>query len=735
MRFFRSGIFVWAIVCTLFFWKLTLTNQFVIFDDPDMAHQVIPWWTFEASQVHHSVIPLWDPHHWLGQPLLGQGQPMVALPTNYLFLLGPRKGGQLSETWLKLYFAFLHFLAGLTLYWLARDQKLSKTASIGGALVFATAGIFGQLSWPMMLNGAIVGPLVLLFALRVLRGERQIWHAACAGAALGYGWLSGHHQIPIFLTLMLAGLLIYAWTQKKDWRFIWVLAAAFGIMFLIGAAQTLPALEYGKEAERWVGAKQTATWETEVPYSVHQRGGFAIPAVNILNIVLTKFIDAPSIWVGITALLLAIFGAANRWKQSLSVAPTVCIALGALVYTLAGSFAFQGPIYALIPMVDKARTPAMASAVFTMSIALLAAFGLDAIRRHRSDSAGDFQSSASLPKWLTVLGLLCIAPFVGMILERKDVSPQEWTFIGFFILIGGGILFAMQKQAIKGSTAAVALVILLYADLSSGLNYSWSHREEQQHGFLDKIASQRDLVTFLRGKQNAGETFRVDIDETLVSYNFGDLYGFDQVRGYLASLTLNLRLVPLRNLRGLRYVNTRYWIGKERRGNFVNDVFTSSSGLKIFEDPGAMPRAFAVQRLHWKGNVNEMPWFMEQSPEDLRVTAASTAKIEGLPDCPGNPEGKFHRPHANKVTVDITLPCKKLVVVSELYDANWTATIDGNPTPIYPVNGAFRGVVVDAGQHRIEMRYRPKMAYLGLALTLSGVILMFTLRRHRWTQK
>ena len=61
----------------------------------------------------------------------------------------------------------------------------------------------------MMINGAVWAPLVLLFFLRAMRGERPVSSIAWSGAFLGVSFLSGHHQIPIFIGLTMAGVWIY----------------------------------------------------------------------------------------------------------------------------------------------------------------------------------------------------------------------------------------------------------------------------------------------------------------------------------------------------------------------------------------------------------------------------------------------------------------------------------------------------------------------------------------------
>jgi uncharacterized membrane protein YfhO len=64
-----------------------------------------------------------------------------------------------------------------------------------------------------------------------------------------------------------------------------------------------------------------------------------------------------------------------------------------------------------------------------------------------------------------------------------------------------------------------------------------------------------------------------------------------------------------------------------------------------------------------------------------------------------------------------------MVILTDSWFPGWRATVDGHPTPILKAYGAFRGVVVDAGDHTIEMRYRPWSVFIGAALTAAAAMI------------
>lgn len=61
-----------------------------------------------------------------------------------------------------------------------------------------------------------------------------------------------------------------------------------------------------------------------------------------------------------------------------------------------------------------------------------------------------------------------------------------------------------------------------------------------------------------------------------------------------------------------------------------------------------------------------------------------------------------------------------VLVVADSFDPGWLATVDGNAVPILPAWGVVRCVVVPAGAHVVEMRYRPRSFRIGVGLSLAG---------------
>ncbi len=90
---------------------------------------------------------------------------------------------------------------------------------------------------------------------------------------------------------------------------------------------------------------------------------------------------------------------------------------------------------------------------------------------------------------------------------------------------------------------------------------------------------------------------------------------------------------------------------------------------------------------------------------------------------PGDEIGQVEILHRtpSSLSMKITTPSDGLLVLSEVYYPGWQATLDGQTASILRVDYALRGVPVPAGEHDVEVFYRPVTFIRGAAI--SGITL------------
>lgn len=60
-----------------------------------------------------------------------------------------------------------------------------------------------------------------------------------------------------------------------------------------------------------------------------------------------------------------------------------------------------------------------------------------------------------------------------------------------------------------------------------------------------------------------------------------------------------------------------------------------------------------------------------------------------------------------------------LLVLSEPWFPGWRATVDGKPAEVLRVDYLLRGIVLPAGEHTVELRFRPLSLLIGAAISAS----------------
>jgi hypothetical protein len=672
----------------------------------DLAHQVMPWLQVQAGEIRAGRMPWWSPYEWGGQNLLGQGQPGVVNPLNWLLFAIPLRRGWIREGALQWWFFLIHYIAALNLYFLVRSLGTGRLAAIFGGLTFALLGFLGSNDWPQMLCGIIWAPLVFLFLLRAHRGETPLGSLAAASFFYGLSWLSGHHQQPIFLSLALAGSIVFL----RYWRG----TAIFALGGMIAAAQLLPGLEYGRLAKRWVGMNMPVGWQDKVAYYVHEH--YANYPSSLLGILLPGKESNMSVYLGATALALALYTLQAAWMRR-EVKLFLMLGLGSLLYTMARFGGVEPLFYSLLPLVEKARTPAMAGSIFTMSFAVLAALGIE---YHKRNPAAKLALRVHWGFGGVVLGLFLLSQ-LG---KRSDQQLEErWLSAAFASILAGWAYFAVSRGQLAQRTLYPLLLAAMLVESANMTYFNAANRHDPNvTNYLAPMSRHLDTREFLATLPGP---VRVTVDSKEILYNYGDWHGVEVLGGYLASISRNLMDVDLFSERGLRLAGVGYHVGPTARGEGSTAVFDGSHGIRVWKyahDP--LPRAWVATSVLAYRSTGELQQFLETDTLDLARTAlvsAANGVPSGLAGCAGGRAVVLRRV-PNEVVVQANTECRGLLVLGETDDPGWSVTVEGRPAAKVTAYGIYRAVVVEKGLQTVRFRYTPPGLRLGATLSAGGIL-------------
>lgn len=699
-----------AAMVIAFFWKLVLTRQYDWVWGPDLAEQVLPWLDFQAREFQSGRFPFWDPSFWCGQPMLGQAQPGTAFPLNWLLFALPLDAtGHLARASLQWYFVAIHILAALFAFALVRDLKRSRMAAIAAGLFFSLGGYIGHTDWPQMLNGALWAPLIFLFVLRIANGDPRPYSSAIwAGVFQGVAWLSGHHEAPMYTSL--AALAVIAWESiRQRSRPIAFSALIFGAFALgTGAMQILPGYEYGRLAMRF-GAPGGFQWNQYVPYSVHAK--YSLTALGLPGIIFPTLQSDLVAFAGIIAFSIGLAGAVFYWRR-VAVRSSVAVALCGLLYSLGGQNVLQGLMYATIPQLNRARHPLSAILIFDLGLAVLFAFGFDALR--------SVSLRARLSRILLAFGLLGTAVMTTLTVMGLVPGDPIVAMTPYFALLLAA-LFWMQSKGLPPSIASAALLLLLFVELGGPAQYLIvENGETNRVQFLERMRSNQDIAAFLRHQPGP---FRILTDSKDLPDNWAGLQGLETTIGYLGGISNNILRLDRDDAQIRRLLGLRFRIQRDAPAGAASPVFVGASGLRVFEDDAAFPRAWIVYRT--AQIVTEKAPLLGIDATLLRSTAYVENSHLQATACDSEPSLTYE----SAWRIRTQTACPGILIVSRTWFPGWQASIDGKASRVEQVDGALQGVSVPAGSHLVVFTFRPQSFLVGAAITLLSILLALALAR------
>jgi hypothetical protein len=342
----------------------------------------------------------------------------------------------------------------------------------------------------------------------------------------------------------------------------------------------------------------------------------------------------------------------------------------------------------------------------------------------------------AIAKWMLWFGgltfglftlLTYLKPAVNSTIVDGDPRPG---MIGLVALLAAALYEAWFRGLLsrRGLLAFVALLIII--EQGNEVGWNWAHVRDDKHmALVNALYDSRDLAVFLRSVP--GEK-RLEINDKDLYFSFGDWYRFPAGHAMTASmLTATSELGGWWEDRLLRMYGMNYAVSRTPTRSGQKEMFTGKTGVKIWFTADTFPRAWTVHQTVSALNENAGFDMVHDPAVDLRKTAVLVKSQPGLDQCGGEDRVTGFYESPSQVWVDVEMACKGLLVVSDNFYPGWRAEVDGRPVGIWKVNTVIRGVVVNAGKHKVAMRYRPFSVYFGFALTLLGLAAAVVLHRRR----
>ncbi|MDP7128801.1 MAG: hypothetical protein QGI00_14460, partial [Candidatus Marinimicrobia bacterium] len=545
--------------------------------------------------------------------------------------------------------------------------------------------------------------------------------------------------------------LLWNLKNKEESNEKWLGLGGFSLAALLGIGIALliylPSIEYTPFSVRGGGAGRGTDYNYATGWSFHPKEmlTFLIPSSfgfgGQTYWGYMPFTDYPN-YMGLIILLLAVLGFISKRKESIAWFLLITSVL-ALFISFGKHFSLVYDLfYNIFPYFNKFRVPAMILILLQFNMAVLAAFGLDALTELKENL---------IPQWFWIstglVGLWMLILVLGEnALEsslrsnftqprtrdpnavrainnlRVDFWMKDAWMMVVWCTLGMGAVWMWIKRNISKSLFLSIIVFIAVLDIAKvGQSIIHPNRSSGRSASTmttstnDRYFEADPIVHFL--KKQEGD-FRIYPAGSWFGESRSRAFGIESVGGYhpaklkitndFIQKTKNISSFPLMRMLNVHYLLSpqeiplpnvkKVFTGKMRTGRGVQNTFVYS-----LQDP--LPRAWFVNTVEAKSEDQLWRMINETNFDPVR-TAYIQQDNEDLPGKYTVGTIKSIQRSIHEITIDVDCPEEGFLVVSEVHYPNrWQCTLDSEPAEVVETNKLIRGVVIPKGEHTVRFNY------------------------------
>lgn len=708
---------------------------------------------FCTSEIRSGRLPLWCPNYFLGAPMTKW--PKYS-PFNVIYYLFPFP---ITLAWIHLVKCIV---AGSGAYlFFSRVLKVSYWPAVLGAWCFPLTGflILWQ-GYTMSYTVAWLPWLLLAVESTVNRpvgiGGIGLAVATCLTLITGQVDVGG-------LVLLATGIyaiwcLVDQWYQNRAWSAVHkaslALVGGWVLGFCLTAPYLLPLVEYSRTGERFeqreAGSEERpptgwkALSQTVMPlvHGSHKKGNWYLIEGNRLE-------SAAGAYAGLlSALLLAplAWTRQGHWSRNIGWIVLLVVSMSWVLdlpgfvwmWRLPGfkmlsfnRFVFAAS-FAILSMAVVGLDTVWQKAVrfqwwFVVPVIVLLGLGIWSVNRaiqtppeplgsqlekfiESGRTTSQFQTMNDVRTAQANFGTcqwmaagLCLLAIAGWL----SVSVKRWTGPALGVVLGGLVVLEplwlghdVNPQSERKIYYPPIPTLQKLADLEPG-------RVVGYHCLPARLAEANGLRD-IRGYDGVDPSRFIDVMR-LAMDKASPQVPYALTQWYLPKLGLdrgNVRMHPVMDLFNVRYVILR---GKPASNA---QAILSGDDYWILQNRRALARAFVPRRVEVFSDEKQRLQRLGSSTFDPRQVALLEQSVDIPESCRGSV--RWEREWPGELILRAQMDTRGLLVLVDMWDPGWRAWVGDRAIPIYRVNHVLRGVVLEAGESLITLKYQPTSFRVGV---------------------
>jgi hypothetical protein len=722
----------------------------------DAKSQFFPQVQFLATSIAHGEWPWSTPNVFAGWPQISDPQSLLFSPLHVL--LAAFNSAISLRAFDAVTFAYL-FLGGVGVILFFRDRGWHPAGALVAAMAFALGGAANA---RLQHTGQVISlaylPIALWLLARAL--ERMSWRTGVAAGVVGGLLASGRDQVALLSLYVLAGFVLAFWCSgdgvlARLRSSVKPLLATGVTASLVAAVPVIMSLLLAVRSNR-----------PEISFAAAEGG--SIHPVHLLHFAFADLFGAmdpnieywapesaiwdaawgsPGVYLtqnmgllyagALTFAVVAAFGLIRGlvWAREIRFF-TIATAL-ILLYALGGRTPAFHLMYDVMPAVSLYRRPADATFVLAALVAIIAGYLVHRWLTGTVPRPTRLQRALELacPIVLIVVALALAQSVVGW---RLVVVPIVTAIV--FTVGAVAVLALARRWDARWSMAGVALIAAFMA-----VDLRWNNAPNESTALpperFDALrqSTNNETVRLLKAKLAAAAApdRRARVELIAIDYHWQNLslaQGFDHLFGhnplrlrsfYEATHVLDTVATPAQrifsplypsyrsafaDLFGVRFIATGVPVEEIDSSLKPGDLnfIARTKDAYVYENSRALPRVMLLTdwriadfdellRTGWPGVDPRLTVLLNQPPVGFSRNA-----VAGM-----GGSAQLIRYANTEVVVEVTAPGGGILLLNDVWQPWWRASIDGVDADILKANVIFRAVVCPPGHHTVRFSFHP----------------------------
>jgi len=481
-----------------------------------------------------------------------------------------------------------------------------------------------------------------------------------------------------------------------------------------------------------------------------------------------------TVYLGVVGAIFAVYAMGMAWQQrrrtgsGFAGRSEVPFWVGTWLIATLLALGRYGPLYKLffmIPGMHIIRGPVKFTHLVEFSTVVLFAIGLDLFLRrgllNQEDSVKDTSPRKVWPIgiWICLAAAVIFALGAVAVIIRQQYFLDQWNSMGFsqvqdvlmnnmliallraagLFLIGAGVFWASARShgnRLRISIIAALISFVVAVDIGSAAGkYVKVTDLDAMYGRNDFVDA---LVKFPNPKRLAilpGEPLSEYVKFTLAYHGITFLslpaeivipdpateftaYFRENPLRFMAICSAEYLLLPTQMTTSLRKhprIQTVAFLApiREAGGKItIRRVESEQAPYVLLSFIDVLPRATVYHA--WRTIAPEELRSELQSPawnplKTVLVTGAGTNAPAGGDTSPA----RIVKHDSDAVEIECKTDRQGILLLNDFYDSHWVVSVDGKTAPLLRCNGIMRGVLVEQGQHLVQMVFHSPFALAG----------------------